>query len=414
MDRQGLAFFIGRRYLFSKKSHNAINIITGISVMGVAVVTAAMVIVLSVFNGFEGLVISLYSSFDPPVLITPAKGKVFVFDHDLKARIESIDGVGAIVEIMEENCLVRYRDRQHFATVKGVSPGFIALSGMDSLITEGVATLRQDSIPQALLGQGVAYFISANLQDPFHPIELYVPRTGAGSFTDPSKAFSTRSVFPSGIFSVQHDVDVRYIVVPIDLTRDLLGRPGHVSSLALSVSDRADVSTVISRLNAALGPDLIVSDRFQQHAILYSVMQSEKWAVFLILAFILMISIFNVTGSLTMLILEKRRDVAILRSMGADTGLVRQIFLTEGMQIVLIGALSGIMLGLAVCWLQTEFALVRLNSGGSYVVQAYPVLVKWPDVLNVSLTVLLIGAVASSVPVWGLIRHSGSVRLSGT
>lgn len=414
MDRQGLAFLIGRRYLFSKKSHNAINIITGISVVGVAVVTAAMVIVLSVFNGFEGLVISLYSSFDPPVLITPTKGKVFPFDDQMRHRMASVSGVNGVVEVLEENCLVRYRDRQHFATVKGVSDGFIALAGMDSLMTDGVATLRHDSLPQALLGQGVAYFISANLHDPFYPIELYVPKRGAGSSTDPARAFATRSVYPAGVFSVQHDVDVRYIVVPIELARDLLDRQGYVSALAVSLADGADADEVIATLRADLGPDYEVRDRYQQHAMLYSVMQSEKWAVFLILAFILMISIFNVTGSLTMLILEKKRDVAILRSMGADTPLVRRIFLTEGMQIVLIGALAGIATGLLVCWLQQSLGLVRLNTDGSYVVQAYPVLVKWLDVVNVGLTVVGIGTVASAVPVLGLIRNIASVRLSAT
>jgi lipoprotein-releasing system permease protein len=414
MDRQGLAFLIGRRYLFSKKSHNAINIITGISVVGVAVVTAAMVIVLSVFNGFEGLVVSLYSSFDPPVLITPSRGKVFLLDDEVRQRIATVNGVNDVVEVLEENCLVRYRDRQHFATVKGVSDGFITLAGMDSLMTDGVATLQHDSLPQALLGQGVAYFISANMHDPFYPIELYVPRRGAGSSTDPSRAFSTRSVYPAGVFSVQHDVDVRYIVVPISLARDLLDRQGYVSALAISLADGAEADPVITILQTALGPDFVVRDRFKQHALLYSVMQSEKWAVFLILAFILMISIFNVTGSLTMLILEKKRDVAILRSMGADTRLVRRIFLTEGMQIVLIGAVAGIAIGLFVCWLQQNFGLVRLNTDGSYVVQAYPVLVKWSDVLNVCLTVVGIGAVASAVPVLGLVRNTVAVRLSAS
>jgi len=414
MDRQGLAFLIGRRYLFSKKSHNAINIITGISVVGVAVVSATMVIVLSVFNGFEGLVVSLYSSFDPPVLITPAKGKVFSFDDEVRQRIASVQGVTEIVEVLEENCLVRYRDRQHFATVKGVSDGFIGLAGMDSLMTDGVATLQNDSLPQALLGQGVAYFISANMHDPFYPIELYVPKRGAGSSTDPNRAFTTRSVYPAGVFSVQHDVDVRYIVVPIKLARDLLDREGYVSAIALDLDSKADVSKVISTLQEALGDDFVVRDRYRQHALLYSVMQSEKWAVFLILAFILMISIFNVTGSLTMLILEKKRDVVILRSMGADTPLVRRIFLTEGMQIVLIGALTGIAIGLMVCWLQYNFGLVRLSTGGNYVVQAYPVMVKWLDVLNVCLTVLGIGAMASAVPVLGLVRNTSTVRLSGT
>jgi lipoprotein-releasing system permease protein len=399
-----LPFHIARRYLFSKKSHNAINIISAISVVGVAVVTAAMVIVLSVFNGFEGLVVSLYNISEPPVRITPAMGKTMALDTLPLGRIAAVQGVAETVFVLEESCLLRYRDKQYFASIKGVSDNYIEASRIGEHMSDGTAQLRSHGASRLLMGAGVAYFLDAGITDPINPIEVYVPRRGVRGSIDPSKAFQVQQVFPSGIFSVQQDFDVGYVIAPIALTRKLLEHGEVISSIEIYTSDGANMSTVRDQLTALLGSSFVIKDRYQQNELLYRIMKSEKWAVFLILAFILMVSIFNVTGSLTMLILDKRKDINILRSMGADDRLVRKIFLLEGLFITLSGAVIGAVIGLLVCWAQITYGFVPLNASGNYIVQSYPVVVQAMDVVYVLLTVSAIGLVASWLPVMKVIR----------
>ncbi|MCF8258175.1 MAG: FtsX-like permease family protein [Flavobacteriales bacterium] len=406
-----LPFHIARRYLFSKKSHNAINIISAISVVGVAVVTAAMVIVLSVFNGFEGLVVSLYNISEPPVRITPALGKTMVPDTLPMDRITAIEGVSETVHVLEESCLLRYRDKQYFARIKGVSDNYIEASGLGGHITDGTAQLRAGGASRLLMGAGVAYFLDAGINDPINPIEVYVPRRGVRGGMDPSKAFQVENLFPSGIFSVQQDFDVGYVIAPITLTRRLLEHGEVVSALEVYLDDDADMVTVRDRLTELLGDSFVVKDRYQQNELLYRIMKSEKWAVFLILAFILMVSIFNVTGSLTMLILDKRKDINILRSMGADDRLVRSIFLLEGLFITLSGATVGAVIGLLVCWAQITYGFVPLNASGNYIVQSYPVAVQAMDVVYVLLTVSAIGLLAAWLPVVKVIRPTKQLRM---
>lgn len=408
-----LPFHIARRYLFSKKSHNAINIISGVSMAGVGVVTAAMIIVLSVFNGFEGLVVSLYNSFDPAIRITPSQGKVMQIDTVPTARIMADGAVQEIVEIIEEGCLIRYQDNQYFGRIRGVQQGFLEHTGIDSMMVAGEASLYEDSIPKLMLGQGVAYHISANMRDPINPIEIYVPKRGSSASIDPSQAFNVSRIFPSGVFGVQADYDLQYVIAPIGFVRELLDRPNHVSAIDLVLSEDANMQETRIRLQEMLGPAYVVKDRFQQHELLYRIMKSEKWAVFIILAFILMISIFNVIGSLTMLILEKKKDINILRSMGADNVLIRKIFITEGILISMIGAIGGLLLGLLVCWVQIEFGLVKLSSGGNYIINDYPVIVQAWDVVYVALTVWAIGLLAAWLPVRKIIRPTENVRIVG-
>lgn len=399
-----LPIHIARRYLFSKKSHNAINIISAISVVGVAVVTAAMVIVLSVFNGFEGLVVSLYNISEPPVRITPALGKTMALDTLPLGRIAAMQGVSETVFVLEESCLLRYRDKQYFARIKGVSDNYIEASAIGDYMTEGSVRLHANGVPRLLMGAGVSFFLDAGINDPINPIEVYVPRRGVRGSIDPSKAFQVQQVFPSGIFAVQQDFDVGYVIAPITLTRRLLEHGEVVSALEVYLDDDADMVTVRNHLTELLEDSFVVKDRYQQNELLYRIMKSEKWAVFLILAFILMVSIFNVTGSLTMLILDKRKDINILGSMGADDRLVRSIFLLEGLFITLSGATIGAVVGLLVCWAQITYGFVPLNASGNYIVQSYPVVVQAMDVVYVLLTVSAIGLVASWLPVTKIIR----------
>ena len=407
-----LPIHIAKRYLFSKKSHNAINIVSGISVAGVAVVTAAMVIVLSVFNGFEGLVISLYNVFEAPIVIKPAEGKTVELSAIPTAEILATDGVLGYVEVLEESCLIRYRDKQYFARIKGVSDNFMELSDMDSMIVDGDPFMHVNGAPAALIGSGVAYHLSANVNDPINPLQIYVPKRGSNSI-DPSKAFNIKQIYATGVFSVQADFDLKYVITPIKFARELLNHEGRVSSLELALAPKANMESVREEIQEKLGADYVVKDRFQQNELLYKIMKSEKWAVFMILSFILMISIFNVIGSLTMLIIEKKKDINILRSMGASEQLIQRIFVLEGIFISMIGAVGGLILGLLVCWAQIQFELIKLNTGGNYIVQSYPVEVQPMDVLSVFLVVATIGLLAAWLPVRKIIRPAETVRIVG-
>ncbi len=406
-----LPVLIARRYLFSKKSHNAINIVSAISVAGVAVVTAAMVIVLSVFNGFEGLVISLYNVFEAPVVIKPTEGKTLLLSSIPTEEILKTEGVIGFVEVLEESCLIRYRDKQYFARIKGVSENFLELTDIDSMLIDGDPFMHVNGAPAALVGSGVAYHLSANVNDPINPLEIYVPKRGSSATIDPSKAFNVKQIYATGIFSIQADFDLKYVITPIKFTRELLDHEGRISSLELALNPTADMEQVREEIQQLLGSDFEVKDRFQQNEILYKIMKSEKWAVFLILSFILMISIFNVIGSLTMLILEKKKDINILRSMGASERTIQRIFVLEGIFISMIGALGGLLLGLLVCWVQIQFEVIKLNSGGNYIVQAYPVEVQPMDVLYVFGVVATIGLLAAWLPVRKIIRPAESVRI---
>jgi lipoprotein-releasing system permease protein len=407
-----LPVHIARRYLFSKKSHNAINIVSGISVAGVAVVTAAMVIVLSVFNGFEGLVISLYNVFEAPIVVSPAEGKTLELSTIPINKILETEGVIGYVEVLEESCLIRYRDKQYFARIKGVSDNFLELSNMDSMVVDGDAFMHVNGAPAALLGSGVAYHLSANVNDPINPLQIYVPKRGSSS-NDPLKAFNIKQIYATGVFSVQADFDLKYVITPIKFARELLDREDRVSSLELALAPKANMESVREEIQEKLGSDYVVKDRFQQNELLYKIMKSEKWAVFMILSFILMISIFNVIGSLTMLIIEKKKDINILRSMGASEKLIQRIFVLEGIFISMIGAVLGLILGLLVCWAQIQFEVIKLNSGGNYIVQSYPVEVQPIDVLSVFLVVATIGLLAAWLPVRKIIRPAETVRIVG-
>jgi lipoprotein-releasing system permease protein len=406
-----LPLLIARRYLFSKKSHNAINIISGISVTGVAVVTAAMVIVLSVFNGFEGLVISLYNVFEAPVVIKPAEGKTLELSSIPTDKILETEGVIGYIEVLEESCLLRYRDKQYFARIKGVSDNYTELTDIDSMMIDGDAAMSVNGVPAAMLGSGVAYHLGANVNDPLNMVQVYVPKRGSSATIDPSKAFNVKQLFATGVFSIQADFDLRYMITPISFARELLDHEGRISSLELALDPDANMAEVRESVQEMLGADYVVKDRFQQNELLYKIMKSEKWAVFMILSFILMISIFNVIGSLTMLILEKKKDINILRSMGASEELIQRIFILEGVFISMIGAVTGLILGLLVCFAQIQFELVKLNTGGNYIVQAYPVEVQPMDVLYVFLVVATIGLLAAWLPVRKIIRPVETLRI---
>lgn len=392
-------FFIARRYLFAKKSHNAINIITLVSVIGVAVGTMALVVVLSVFNGFEKLILSLFNAFNPDMEIRLREGKVFSVNDIPLEELKNIPGVVLYSELLEETALLTYRDRQHLVTMRGVNDSFVEISGIDSMLVAGEFILEHGDADFLVLGQGVEYVLEANINDFQHMLNLYVPKRGRSTGLQPSQAFNASSNFASGIFGLQAEFDMEYILVPMRLARQLLEYDNEVTSVVIGLDPAANISRVQRQVQDLVGPDFEVRNRLQQQDFLYKVMRSEKWAIFLILSFILIIASFNVVGSLTMLVIEKTRDIRILHSMGASQKVIRRIFLAEGIMISLGGALAGIILGGLVSWLQMRFGIIGIQADGSFIIDAYPVAVKAIDFLLVSITVFGIGLLASILPI---------------
>lgn len=390
-----VSFFIARRYLISKKSTNAINIISLISVCGIFIGTAALIIVLSVFNGFQGIAVSMYNSFSPELKIEARLGKTFDPDTAGRIRIEKLPGVKLLVSSLEEKASLVYNGRSTIVMLRGLSPGFEKSHALDTMMIDGKLRLEEGPVDLCLLGAGVQYRLSVQTKS-MEPITVYSPmRHSTGLLPGQIPQLSQLNLYPEGVFSIQQDYDDEYVLTSIRFMRKLLNEPVRVSSIDLYLDKGADLEAVKAKIKSVTGSAYLVRDRFEQNELLFKVLNSEKWAVFLILSFILMIAVFNVMGSLTMLVIEKEKDISILSGMGASMQLIRNIFLTEGLLISLSGALGGLGVGLVVCLLQQHFGFVSIGTGKTFVVDAYPVVLKWHDFLNVFITVFSISFIAS-------------------
>lgn len=393
-----LPLFIARRYLFGKKSHNIINIISIISLIGVTTGVMALVIVLSVFNGFDSLIAGLYTAIDSEVKIVPEQGKTFTIATSEFEQIRKLPNVAVFSEVVEENALFRFRRKQHIGTVKGVSRNYHTLTGLDTLMKEGSFRLWRGSQPLAVMGQGVAYFLSASLAQ-FDPLYIYLPRRGRIGLSLES-AFGKKAIMPSGIFAVEQEFDSRYVFIPIKVIRKLLRYDStRVTSVELKLKDASRDRETIGQIKSILGNGYKVLNRYQQNESLYRTMKTEKFAIALILILILVVASFNIIGSLSMLIIDKQKDVATLRSMGADNSLIRKIFLFEGLLISAGGTILGTVLGLVVCWAQITFKLIKLQGRGNFIIDAYPVDIRLSDIGLIVGTVMLIGYLAARFPV---------------
>jgi len=396
-----LPFYIARRYLFSKKSHNAINIISMVCVCGVVVATIAVVCALSVYNGFNDLVAGMFSSFDPELKISPRTGKVFDPTTAEFQKVKQLPDIAWFGEVLQDNALVRYHDRQDIAVIKGVDENFSHLTLIDSILIDGSFILKDEVADYATLGVGLSAKLGAK-PGFASPLEIYVPkRDEKVNLSNPASSFNQEYAYIGGVFLINQQVyDEGYMILPISLVRQLLKYDKEVSSIELKLADGVDISSAKKQIKALLGDRFIVQDRYEQQEASFKMMQVEKWMTFLILSFILAIALFNVVGSLSMLMIEKKDDVRTLQNMGADDKLVRRIFLFEGWMISGFGAVIGIVIGLVLCLLQQHFGFIKLGqTAGAFVIDAYPVRVVFTDLLVAFITVAAIGLMAAWYPV---------------
>ncbi len=361
--------------------------------------TMGLIIGLSGFNGFDSLIKSLFSSFDPELRITVKEGKSFSTSGSQFDELRRMPDLAYYSEVVEDNALLRYRDRQVFATIKGVSDDYVKFSGIDSMITQGEFKLKDESNYYAVLGEGVAYNLAAGVKQ-MEPISVYVPKKGRESAFLPTGNFNQKLIYPSGVFSIQQELDSKYVIVPIGFAREIFEMPDKVSAIELKLKEGVSSKKTVAVISALLGNGYEIKNRYQQHDYLYKTMQSEKYATYLILILILVIASFNIVGSLTMLILDKKEDISILQSMGADKRTIRNIFLFEGWLISLLGAVLGTLAGLAVCQAQITYGLVKLSDKASaFIINAYPMKIEASDIILVVVSVSLIGFLAAWYPV---------------
>ncbi len=404
MKRHNFPFYIARRYLFSKKSTNVINIISAISVTGVAVTTMALVIVMSVFNGFHDLVASFFTSFDPQISVVPAKGKAVAADDPLLTQMKKLPEVQVSTECVEDLALAMYGDKQAMVTVKGVENNFDSLTNIrDILYGDGDFTLQAANLQYGIPGIRLAQTLGIGAQwDGF--LKIYAPKREGQlvDVTNPSDGFVSDSIISAGVvFAVnQSKYDKDHILTSIGFARRIFDRQGMITSLEFRLKPGSNLNAVKAEMQKIGGDKYRVLDRFEQQADTFKIMQIEKVLAYIFLTFILVVACFNIIGSLSMLIIDKKQDVATLRSLGANDKLITRIFLFEGRMISAIGAAIGIIIGLLLCWLQQTYGLVAMGStSGAFVINAYPVSVHYDDVLIIFITVIAVGWLATWYPV---------------
>lgn len=367
--------------------------------VGLAVGAFALVTTISVFNGFDDLIQSRFSSFDPPLKVVPVEGKVFDTSTVPMDKIKSIPGVIDFSQTIEDNALLRYGNKQLIATVKGVDSLFLQNSDVSSMMKEGKAKLKIKSKDAIILGGMVASNLKVGIRY-LRPVNLYFPKRSKSLSINIAQSFRHKLAYASGTFSIQAEIDDKYVLVPLEMARGLMGRKSNeVSQLEIYIDKSADESLIKKRLEEMMGPSFKVLNRYEQHDTYFKIMKGEKWAIFLILVFILFVASFNLIGSISMLMIDKKEDIAILQSMGAPNRLIRRIFLYEGWLISVCGAIIGLFLGIIVCYLQQEFGFVKLQGGGAFIVSSYPVKLIFSDISIIALTVTLLGLFSSWIPI---------------
>ena len=383
------------RYVFSKKKTNAINIISAITSLAFAVGSAAMIIVLSALNGFETTLSTLFTSFDPALKIEAIKGKTFQLDTARYVELKKIKGIEEIAGVVEDNAVIKYGESQEIAIIKGVTDNYNKVTQIDSTIVEGEFELGNLEITGGVFGYELARKMGINLNNPVGFVTIYVPKKGELENLNPEQNLIIDKILPTGKFFVQEEIDGKYVLVPLSFARSLFGYKKELSALEISVLPSANIGQIKTKVIKLLGPSFSVKDQYQQKESIYKIFESEKLATFAILSFILLIAAFNMAGALTMLIIEKEKDISILKSIGATQKVIQSIFLTSGMLISFIGCLTGLIIGGTICWLQYIYGFLKIENS---VVDAYPVALKSTDFMLVFLISLVIGVVTAWLP----------------
>lgn len=403
-----LSSLFARRYLSSRKSLSVINIISRVSIFAVGVPVAAMVVLLSVFNGFQGLVQSMYTTFDPDILIAPAKGKVFAVEDVPADRIRGIKGVGEVSLLLEENVLMEYRGRQTLGTLRGVDSLYDKVVPIRDLIVHGDYELRLGDMEQAVIGQGIMYQLGIRTALA-NTLNIYIPRRGDFSPLLPIDGYTTGRLWPEGVFALDAETDGSYVLSTLEFAQGLLDYPGKASAAAVRISGGESQEQVRRALKEELGDDFRVLTRYEQKASMYRMMKYEKWAIFFITLLVLIIASFSIVGSLIMLIIDKRPDMRTLITMGADVRFTRRIFRDEGLLIGVIGTIIGIVSGVLICLLQQWFGFVKLG-GESFLVDAYPVVMQWQDIAIIIVATMAVTWLITKFTVSKMVPRS-SIRM---
>lgn len=365
---------------------------------GITIGSFALITILSAFNGFEDVVSRLFNTFDSDLKIVPQSGKYFHLTEEQLNKIRNLPDVQALTPVIEENALLKYRNQQTIATFKAIEPEYLKTTGIDSMVLIGDPVIKEDAIRYALIGAGVSVKLDLHGRDDYNAIQVFIPKKGVTTVLNPERAFNRRNILPSGIFSIQQEFDNRYVILPVSFARELLDIPEEVTSYEINVLKEDKIEETRKAIVQLLGKELQVQDRYQQQPLLYKVMKTEKFAVYLILSFIMLIAAFNLVGALIMLAIEKKKDMMVLISMGARPRIVENIILFEGLLLSLGGALAGILLGFIVCLLQMKFGFVKISEGSTFVIDAYPIAFKLFDFVLVLVTVVVLGFLASYYP----------------
>ncbi|MCS6823598.1 MAG: FtsX-like permease family protein [Cytophagaceae bacterium] len=393
-----VSIFIARRYFLFGKKMSFINVISMISIMGVALFTCAIVVVLSVFNGMEDIIRKLYNTFDPEIKIIPANGKTFEKTEQLLNLIKSVEGIQVITEVIEDNVFVKYNDKNDIVILKGVSENFLQHHRIDSMIVEGKLKLHEKNIPLAIIGRGIQHKLSIALNNRYNPLVFYYPDKDKvnkpGSLNAP---YNHASLMPTAVFGIERQYDDNYVFAPIEFTEELFNCQGLRSALELKVKQGYKINTVRDNLRTVLGSAFKVMNSDEQHIELLRAVMIEKFVVSLILCFILAVASVGIYFSLTMLTIRKKKDIAILFSLGASATVIKRIFLAEGLFIAFSGAIAGLIVGGLICWLQQTYGFVSMGMETS-VVDAYPVKIKAEDFAAAAVVVFLLTIAASYLP----------------
>ena len=391
-----ISYFIAKRYFFRKSQNNFVHFISLVSFFGVMVGSAALILVLSVFNGFEDLVLNMYNSFDPHIKIQTTQGKVFEREP-IEKKLSTYDQIEENIFVLEEKVLLNYNDKEFIAIAKGVSDNYEKAIHFDSLIVEGRGLSSSDMDNVAVMGSGIAYYLSMGLGSVFENIQLYIPKREEKTLLNIQKAFEQHNIVPVGIFNIQNEIDSEYFITPLSFLQKISNRENRISSVEIKLKDPKEMYDFQQLLKNSLGNNYLIQNRFEQQQFLYKILNSEKLAVFIIFLFIILIATFNIIGSLTMLILDKRKDIFTLKSLGLNKIQIQKIFFKKNMFTILFGVLIGLLMGLSIAFVQQNFGLISLGDG-NFVVDSFPVSIRFSDVILVFSTVFITGVFSSWIP----------------